>query len=576
MPEGFVPVWHNRRTLVVLGPPEPQVLRGRAVSTLLPRLLPLLDGRCSLAEIEERIPGFKPGAVRDAVTLLFVKGLLEEADVEATPEERERFKPQDAWLRFASRCLDLTRVHSNRLDVLRSLASSRVALISYDAAPSSWQEEVVRLGIGSVVAPPSTIAQDPEALASWLGDSAFDLAVVLVDGAGAGPLIANRAALDSHTPCLFVHCGPAALGFGPLVLADQTPCLRCAELQGLLPLEEVGQLNPPERPLAEDLLRQRVSLEVFHFLSRLGEISSTQVIRRLSPDLAFRMEPCHLLASCAECSPFGSVPPARDFAVGPGHRDNFALVYHWNTSEKPWASVPKGFQQHFAESNLEASAAGHKDYLNRTRIALTPPGLHQLPESFAAPYGSVDGRPAQPAQGGSPWVALVGLLYLAAGRLKVEGAVLLGHALTLRPTPSGGGMASQNLYLFSSTIAECPQGLCYFHPNGHLVVVRPGDLGPALDACLPNSGSEGPYARIVVTVSLGRLALKYGAKAYRYALFDAGVMIEALEVLGRSVGFEVESTTEFADSLLVELLDLQGSATEIPLGVVTLNWPHHG
>ena len=56
--------------VVVDGTDERQLFHGSGATTVLPELLPLLDGQNTMSEIAERLPSYPRSAVTDAVTLL--------------------------------------------------------------------------------------------------------------------------------------------------------------------------------------------------------------------------------------------------------------------------------------------------------------------------------------------------------------------------------------------------------------------------------------------------------------------------------------------------------------------------
>ena len=66
--------------VVVDGTDERQLFHGSGATTVLPELLPLLDGQNTMSEIAERLPSYPRSAVTDAVTLLYSRGLKEDGE----------------------------------------------------------------------------------------------------------------------------------------------------------------------------------------------------------------------------------------------------------------------------------------------------------------------------------------------------------------------------------------------------------------------------------------------------------------------------------------------------------------
>src|SRR3954447_12283567 len=65
--------------LLIEGTDEQQVLRGSAAKTLLPKLIPALDGTHTTEELAALYPQLPSRAIHNAVALLYTRGLLEDA-----------------------------------------------------------------------------------------------------------------------------------------------------------------------------------------------------------------------------------------------------------------------------------------------------------------------------------------------------------------------------------------------------------------------------------------------------------------------------------------------------------------
>src|SRR4051812_33400323 len=126
------------------GAAERRVLRGNAARTLLPRLLPLIDGTCSVDELAAALPGVKARAVEAAVALLYSCGVLDDADDTPLPART----PSSASLAYYARLVDSTRANRSVEGVARRLAAAHVGLAG-DLDPA-LAELLRACGIGRV------------------------------------------------------------------------------------------------------------------------------------------------------------------------------------------------------------------------------------------------------------------------------------------------------------------------------------------------------------------------------------------------------------------------------------------
>jgi bacteriocin biosynthesis cyclodehydratase domain-containing protein len=184
------------------------VLEGAAVRTLLPVLLPLLDGTRSVDDLAARLgPAAKP-AIEAALELLGDYGVVIDGpdapssirDAARAIAAAHRLAPAAAADRLRGITVSLAGSGAARLDVARLLAAA---------------------GIGSVRRLP------------WSGRGRTDLALVVPATDELDRLPAwNRTALASKTPFLVVRPWDGRMAaVGPLVLPGQTCCYECLLLR---------------------------------------------------------------------------------------------------------------------------------------------------------------------------------------------------------------------------------------------------------------------------------------------------------------------------------------------------------
>jgi SagB-type dehydrogenase family enzyme len=96
-----------------------------------------------------------------------------------------------------------------------------------------------------------------------------------------------------------------------------------------------------------------------------------------------------------------------------------------------------------------------------------------------------------------------------------------------RPVPSGGALYPLELYVVALTVESLEAASYHYDPFRHrLERIGPGvraDVGAALvDPAL----AENAAALVVVTVMFWRSRFKYGLRGYRFALLEAGHMVQ--------------------------------------------------
>lgn len=134
----------------------------------------------------------------------------------------------------------------------------------------------------------------------------------------------------------------------------------------------------------------------------------------------------------------------------------------------------------------------------------------------------------------------------------------------LRPTPSGGGMASAELYVLRGAARPelgADAGAYHYDPAAHaLDLVRPG-------ATPAHAGGQGSAATVVVTSVFARLAFKYGEFGYRLQCLDAGAVVGQLLAVLAAEGLTARVRALFDEDAVHRLLGLDPDA-EVALALV--------
>jgi SagB-type dehydrogenase family enzyme len=608
--EDFVKVWADQRTFVAFGGLGNVVLRGKSVESLLPQLLPLLTGRLSLDEIITRVQGFQPGAVRDAVSLLFMQGLLEEGQILDKTITREMIRDFRSQLKFYSRYIDFTRAFHNRYDVLAGLQKSSVLLLAAGEAPFQALGETISLGLGRLtvltldgnnsrwerlnslyarvqlldVDAVALEKEDPDAVAALVeAMSVHDLTLLVSDQPCLRlTRLLNRLAIGHKKPFLRSFISENEVEIGPAVFAGQSACYECLHLAGLLDLEAPepapGQTGASKGTFSpeEQIGAGHTSLFTLALLTKFIPIKTGDTIYRLMDDvLALKGEAAYQLAGCPACSGVRGYEAGRHLQVGPEHGENWPLLYHLNTNERAYNLFPKGHQMHYSPKNMKTVQGAYKQYRNRETLELRPLTLEMLPQQFQTSYAACLGTAVSGNHHLGPInLAQIGFLMQVVGGFQtIEGGI--GWNVGLRLTPSAGGMASQTLYLVNFAVEELPAGIYHFNPRDRtLDKLRQGHFERQLQGCLAGAGEPvtGAIAAVIQTAAHGRIESKYVSKSYRYVHYDGGAMLHSLQIAGHLMGLELWQTADFYDDELNELLGIR-TTTEFAVAVAYLTRP---
>ena len=330
--------------LVVEGTERRQVLRGRGVASLLPRLLPLLDGARTPAEVAAALSGVPAEAVENALALLYARGLLEDAAVQ--PAAAAAGVPP-ALAGFVTRHVDVTRVNRSAGEALHRLRSAAVAAEGDPEAATLLGEELAACGV---------------ALA---GHEQASLVVCLLTGTEDEAALAemdDRLAAR-RMPWLRASLVGSRAELGPYFSWPRGRCYRC--------FAATRDRHGAAGPAAPARLRTWVALvaaEIVFLASRVCPPTTGQAVvaidmadwsrRRLSPPR---------LPGCPVCCPLPG-PPACEVETAVAYEQAVA-------SPPPDLLDPKRHQAHFLAANHELQAQRRRYPSHR----LEPLGPDALP-----------------------------------------------------------------------------------------------------------------------------------------------------------------------------------------------------
>lgn len=452
-------------------------LTGTAVTTLLPRVLPLLDGTRPTPQIASAAGADEP-AVRRLLAVLDGCDLLE------WPQKRSGPAPGTAGhvTTYFSRTIGAVDGALCTEQLASALSDTAVLLVADDATAAAMAADLLETGAGEVVV--RTPARRLRAGdVARLARAPRRMVAVCDDG---GPVLAHIVAVTrgSAIPVLRFASYGDVTETGPVFYDDRTACVRCFRAgyrdAGIGP---VG--TAPSGLELSGMTAALVTAEIVLMLTRAGASPPpwrlTRVMQASWSADSFDVLP---RAGCASCG-----CAARGAAGAAGA---IALANEWQHEIWPEALRTPRIR-------------------SRERLRLIEALQHQRDPFPPAPARELDGRLSRAA------TRLAELLALAGGR---RTPAVPGRAMD-RWTPSGGNLGSVQLYIAAERdLFGLPGTLFRYDDLGHRVFPVRADHIP-LDSLLSPGPSPLDVA-LIFTASVSRAARKYGDFALRLSHLDTG------------------------------------------------------
>ena len=490
--------------VMFVGAEAPQVLRGRSARGVLPRLLPLLNGEHTLSEIAETQPALSATDLRDIVSLLFSRGLLEDGRPRASVSE-----PLADVASFIGRHIDASRRHPNREAVLQRLATATVSVLGPTPLAESLAADLRAAGVGCVDI-------------NCQADASSTLIIVMSTGGSTD--VAPTVHADVGAQLLLVRLGRSEAHIGPLLIDAVTACPEC-----------VARAHP--HPAGEpDALRAAMwtglaSLYAFLALTQLPPgplLRGFRVERFEDGELIEETRLAVRLPGCPRCDMSGERWAPRDARM-------LAWIYHCATSLGTRAMLsPKDHQAHYLVENA--------------RLASDERRLIWSPEAQPLSEGNVSLSPAcaRPAATSTPSREELHRSTIAALLVRMAGEVAEGGSASRRRrlVPTGGNLGSVNVWVIARRVAGLPSGAYLFDASRQaLDFVRPVD-DDALRCALRTSAPL-PDCVLIGAGALATCASKYGAFAYRLIHLDSGVALAFAYLVASALGLEIREYADF-------------------------------
>jgi bacteriocin biosynthesis cyclodehydratase domain-containing protein len=541
--------------LVVEGSDEQQVLRGPAVSNLLPKVLPLLDGTRSLPQITSELPELPPRAIHNAIALLYARGLLEDAAADPIPAPPSSDPDLLAFLR---RHIDTTRVNRSGLEALHRLRCAQAGVCAAGAHAEETAAHFVEMlrdaGVGYVRQ--FDFGSDLRDVFPERTADAVRILVVLVE-CNENPELLEQ--LDNQCATLGIRWIRARLDvelltadLGPYFERGETACYNCFAIANL---DAPATRGRSERPQADDpdRLTRRVwadvvASEAIYLLSRVGPMATRGSVVRfnLSTWESERLPVCRL-PGCTTCRGARADDQSRTVPVSLAYEDAVGFPSRHLLD-------PKSHQIHYHAHSLEL-AHQSKRYLSAPLISLPPASAIPLPTGDALKY-VMDGSAGNASQ--TLTVGRLTALLLFTAGLHSHGSQPDGKLR--RWAPTGGNLGSVELYVAAKAVEGLESGVYFYQADGHaLARLRPMqtcEVAAFISRAAPGGDAAG--ALIIFAAAYHRIAQKYASFGYRVVQLDAGVAVAQMLAVGSGIGLKL-AIADGRNDVIAEDLDLNPS-----------------
>jgi SagB-type dehydrogenase family enzyme len=128
-----------------------------------------------------------------------------------------------------------------------------------------------------------------------------------------------------------------------------------------------------------------------------------------------------------------------------------------------------------------------------------------------------------------------------------------------RPVPSGGALYPLELYVIPLAVEGLEPCVSHYNPFRHsLEVLAPVELATVRTSLVDPALADGAAALIVVTAMFWRSRFKYGPRGYRFALLEAGHLVQNAVLAATSLAMDALPLGGFYDRQLDGLVGADG------------------
>ncbi len=482
--------------VTVVGLPSRQVFKGKTAATLLPRLLPLLEGSQDHRQLAESCAVTEEVIFR-VVSLLWTSGIVEEG-----PPEEGACGIADEVADYLSRLGDSTGANTTWEEAANRWLNATIGIAGEPALAEQFRDEFeipdpLQLITSSTVGPDADLIillEEPEADSS---ETQARLETIV------------RNAWSQGTPLIRFRLDSGVARIGPYANPRFTPCLDCLTDQEP---EPAGLPGTADRDLGLSLLAR----EVFAVVTRAVQSHIPGRTRLL--DLTTWTSTEHTGATrpgCQVCSEStGSAPSAAPMSVR----------YEASVAMPPKEFADnKAHQKHYQPSNT-ALQHRFRTWPSASRVQLPDPELESLAHPRNLPTAEVS-------------AADLSVMLTVA-----DGIQAAAEQRVLRWTACGGNIGSVLPYVvIRQGSTELPAGI-YAWLSQETSLARISTNPDLIPGKTPVS--------VVMAGDYLKVAQKYGAFALRIVLLDSGCAQMALQKVAEHLGIPVSRRQRWQDEAI--------------------------
>jgi SagB-type dehydrogenase family enzyme len=493
------------------------VLKGAAIHNVLPRLLPLLDGKTHVSQVKRHLTTVPAVDIDKILSLLSFNGLVDEGAKLEEELTREDSSTLSYLRRFCSEKSDrdsgakaFDRLRNVELLIVAGTDDIQLAECFSTALRQNGFLQVDILDRASLVfSPASPKSRLYIVLSNTIGDDTwireFDR---WCQQTKADWL---RLAFDSSSGCADV---------GPLFSPNHSACFQCFCSTHAKRKKEAAAISVSRDPVAVQIWAGLAATGLTHYYAQIGQFLNGISFRRYKLAdwssiglMTPRLPGCIHFAASSSKSSIGRVYTSHLF-------DEYVRARLENRVERDdWLNQSDliSFATHTPDKILRSIVLPHLDHLEQ----FVDKSANSLNEN-RAPVSLLD---------------LAVLLPVAAG---YRGAPSV-RRLPKRWSATAGNLGSVELLVFPSQIEQLPPGLYTYQAQTHSLSVGPPtmreeSLIDSVHAMFPDWVFAAPNIIVTFTGRLSLLARKYGNFAYRLVQLDAGVSMSQLTIVAEALG----------------------------------------
>lgn len=242
--------------------------------------------------------------------------------------------------------------------------------------------------------------------------------------------------------------------------------------------------------------------------------------------------------------------------------ESLAELYHENTKLTRYSGMLLGANIEMITHNrrmLEALEHPFKRYAGYPRIP--------LPRDLALPTATLADAIAQRVSvrefatcEPTPLTALSALLLLGCG-LKCNLQGLPAGGATWRTYPSGGALFPSEIYLVAFQVSDLSAGLYHYQVCDHCLEQLGDEVSAkaVFDSLPQNDAIAAAHFALLVTSVFPRTTIKYGERGYRFALLEAGHLLQNMYLLANPLHLGLVALGGFYDDEIHAAIGLDGT-----------------